>query len=178
MEFVNFLKFFFIAFIHLLSSNWDLLTDAQLMYFYLHGDNYKYFFLNTSDPLINELNCTSPENHTTFNSEIYTYTCFSQEWTLGFITLAIMFLPGALLSILLAYGRSKAQDKTNMWICILISPLLSISFPFLLILSKVSLSVLMKYVLHLDWRWKLWLSNSSRWYQIIDKNFIENTLFL
>ena len=41
MEFGDFLKSFLVAFVHLLSSNWDLSTDAQLMYYYLHGDNYR-----------------------------------------------------------------------------------------------------------------------------------------
>ena len=40
-EFGDFLKSFLVAFVHLLASSWDLSTDAQLMYYYLHGDNYK-----------------------------------------------------------------------------------------------------------------------------------------
>ena len=41
MQFGDFLKTFLVAFIHLLSSNWDLMTDAQLTYSYLNGNRYK-----------------------------------------------------------------------------------------------------------------------------------------
>ena len=37
----DFLKSFLVAFFHLLSSNWDLITDAQLTYSYLNGNRYK-----------------------------------------------------------------------------------------------------------------------------------------
>ena len=37
----DFLKSFLVAFIHLLSSIWDLSTDAQLTYSYLYGNRYK-----------------------------------------------------------------------------------------------------------------------------------------
>ena len=40
-KFGDFLKSFLVSFIHLLASSWDLSTDAQLMYYYLHGDNYR-----------------------------------------------------------------------------------------------------------------------------------------
>ena len=41
LKFGDFLKSFLVAFIHLLSSNWDLITDAQLTYSYLYGNRYK-----------------------------------------------------------------------------------------------------------------------------------------
>ena len=41
MQIGDFLKSFLVEFIHLLSSNWDLITDAQLTYSYLYGNRYK-----------------------------------------------------------------------------------------------------------------------------------------
>ena len=41
MQTGDFLKSFLVAFFHLLSSNWDLITDAQLTYSYINGNRYK-----------------------------------------------------------------------------------------------------------------------------------------
>ena len=96
----------------------------------------RYYFLNDTDPNIDRLNCTFVGYHDTFNAGIYSFECFSQEKILGIIILALMFLPGVLLSILMAYGLRKYP--LGMWICIIISPLICATFPVLLFLVNVN----------------------------------------
>ena len=135
MKFSEFLKSRLVALIPFLSCNYDMFTDGQVAYQFFNGDTYEYYLLNDTDPKIERLNCTFLGYHDTINGGLYLYSCFSQDKILGFITLAIMLLPGILLSCLIAYGLCK--NPGWMWIVIVISPIVSTTFPLLLFLIKV-----------------------------------------
>ena len=68
--------------------------------------------------------------------DIYLYNCYSKEKVFGVISLVIMFLPGFMLAFLIGFSLRKSSQ--NMWIFIMISPILCVTFPILLFLVKVS----------------------------------------
>ena len=67
----------------------------------------------------------------------YHYNCYSKETVFGVISLVIMFLPGFMLAFLIGFSLQKSSQK--MWICIMISPILCMTFPILLFIVKVSI---------------------------------------
>ena len=145
MNFSEILKPFLIALIQFFFCNYDMITDGQVTYKFFNGANYEYYFLNDTDPTINRLNCTFLKYHKTLNSGVYAFSCFSQEKILGFISMIIMILPGIFLSCLIAYGLRKTP--VWMWISIMISQIVSVTFPVLLFLIKVN-TILEKHSFH------------------------------
>ena len=95
---------------------------------------------NNQDTLcIIRLNCTFIKvvNGTSLNgtsSQTYVYSCVKKEELLGYITLGIMFSPGILFAYLLYHGSKNWPKK---YIIILISPVLCLTFPLLVFLTKV-----------------------------------------
>ena len=139
LEFGEFLKTLPVSLINFLLCNYDVYSDGMLVSSYMKGTYYEYNFLNASDPEILALNCTFKANHTNFYGDvpIYTHSCFSQEITLGVLTLMIMMLPGILLSILVVKGLNKEHKKLYMWVFIFCSPILWVTFPLVLFITKV-----------------------------------------
>ena len=96
--------------------------------------------MNNQDTLcIIRLNCTFIKvvNGTALigpSSQTYVYSCVKKEKILGYITLGIMFSPGILFAYLLYHGSKNSPKK---YIIILISPVLYITFPLLVFLTKV-----------------------------------------
>ena len=135
----QFLKSFVIAWLHLILSTRDIISDGLLAHTYFHGTEYKYMFLNNTDPAIESLKCKPLGNNTSMNGhDIYTYWCFSQDRILGYITLILMALPGSLFCSLVFYDLSKKTIKPLVWICVIaISPILWTMFPLLVFLNKV-----------------------------------------
>ena len=76
--------------------------------------------------------------HTGFNgTPLYSYMCFKEEVILGYLSCIIMVLPGVLLSFLIVYNLSKTSQKSYVYVAIMASPLLWVSFPFLAFIVKV-----------------------------------------
>ena len=67
--------------------------------------------------------------------DTYLYNCYSKERMLGVVSLVIMFLPGFMLAFLICITLRKSS--WNMWICVLISLVLCVTFPILLFIVKV-----------------------------------------
>ena len=135
----QFLKSFVIACVHLIFCTGDTVSDGLLAHTYLHGTEYKYMFLNNTDPEIERLKCKPLGNHTGLNGhDIYTYWCFSQDRILGYITLILMVLPGSLFSFFIFYDLSKRTVKPHVWMCVIaFSPIIWTMFPLLVFLNKV-----------------------------------------
>ena len=139
MKLGDFIKSVLISLMLFLASSWDVLSDAQVAHLYIAGNNYDYYFSNQTDPTISELNCTYKGQ---VDGHLYRYNCFQRDTLLGFLTLFIMLLPGALLSFLLFHGLKHIQYKTCKWIlAVIMSPILSICFPILLFLIKVTVNI-------------------------------------
>ena len=84
------------------------------------------------------MNCTYFLDDSSWPSEFgYRYNCFKQDPYFGYGTIGIMFLPGYLFAFLLAYGFKQKGKIMKAYAMILISPICSAMFPFLLIIVKV-----------------------------------------
>ena len=84
--------------------------------------------------------------HTGFNgTPLYSYMCFKEEVLLGYLSCIIMVLPGVLLSALIIYNLSKKSQKSYVYVAIMASPLLWVSFPFLAFVVKVRIKGRYKY---------------------------------
>ena len=84
--------------------------------------------------------------HTGFNgTPLYSYLCFKEEVLLGYISCTIMVLPGVLLSALIIYNLNKQSTKSYVYVAIMASPLLWVSFPFLAFIVKVRIKVRNEY---------------------------------
>ena len=140
MKVSDVIKSILVSLMLFLASCWDVFSDAQVAHLYIAGNNYDYYFSNQTDPTISELNCTYKGQ---VDGHLYRYNCFQQDMLLGFLTLLVMLLPGVLLSFLLFHGLKDIQNKTILkWSCIIImSPILSIFFPLLLFLTKVTVNI-------------------------------------
>ena len=85
--------------------------------------------------------------HTGFNgTPLYSYMCFKEEVILGYLSCIIMVLPGVLLSALIIYNLSKTSQKSYVYVAIMASPLLWVSFPFLAFIVKVRIKGRDKYL--------------------------------
>ena len=84
--------------------------------------------------------------HTGFNgTPLYSYMCFKEEVLLGYLSCIIMVLPGVLLSALIIYNLMKKSQKSYIYVAIMASPLLWVSFPFLAFIVKVRIKGRNKY---------------------------------
>ena len=96
-------------------------------------------FVNDTDPMIVEMNCTEWKNfiiHSGLSGQDYlVFNCYRTERLLGYLTLLCMFIPGLLLSLFLSFGF-----KTRVWMIIIFTPICMVLFPFLLIFIKVHCS--------------------------------------
>ena len=133
----EFLKIFALALVSLMSSNWDIWSDGLMWHEYYFGTIYVYYFINQSHPSIGELNCTAIDTTVVSNVTFYTYNCFKTEKLLGVLTLIPIFLPGMLLSSLVACALRKSQSKIYSIICLAMTPLICASFPLLVLVTKV-----------------------------------------
>ena len=76
--------------------------------------------------------------HTGFNgTPLYSYMCFKEEVLLGYLSCIIMVLPGVLLSALIIYNLNKKSQTSYVYVAIMASPLLWVSFPFLAFIVRV-----------------------------------------
>ena len=128
---------FIIALVSLISSNFDIWSDGQLSYAYFFGTMYEFYFTNQSHPTIGELNCTAKDIEVVGNTTFYIYDCFKTERLLGVLTIIPVFLPGTLLSCLLARGLRKSQRMIYSIICLALTPLICAIFPLLIVVTKV-----------------------------------------
>ena len=128
---------FVIALVSLISSNFDIWSDGQLSYTYFFGTMYEFYFTNQSHPTIGELNCSAKDIAVVGNNTFYIYDCFKTERILGFLTIIPVFLPGTLLSCLLARGLRKSQHMIYSIICLALTPLICAMFPLLVVVTKV-----------------------------------------
>ena len=122
----------------LIMSCSDVGFDIQLACQFINGINYTYMFANESDPAIIGMNCT--KLYVINDSDVihpYRYTCFVHETTYGFWTLALTFVPGLLLSLLISYGLWKNTSKFNSLLVIVLTPCFVATFPILVISGKV-----------------------------------------
>ena len=133
----DFAKIFVIALVSLISSNFDMWSDGQLSYAYFFGTIYQFYFTNQSHPMIGELNCSAKDIAVVGNNTYYVYDCFKTERLLGVLTIIPVFLPGTLLSCLLARGLSKSQRTIYSVICLALTPLICAVFPLLVVITKV-----------------------------------------
>ena len=72
--------------------------------------------------------------------------CFKEEVLLGYLSCIIMILPGVLLSALIIYNLNKKAKKSYVYLAIMTSPLLWVSFPFLAFIVKVKIPVYVQLV--------------------------------
>ena len=128
---------FVIALVSLISSNFDIWSDGQLSYTYFFGTIYEFYFTNQSHPTISELNCTAKDIAVVGNNTFYIYNCFKTERLLGVLTIIPIFLPGTLLSCLLARGLRKSQHIIYSVICLALTPLICAIFPLIVFVTKV-----------------------------------------
>jgi len=144
MKLADFLKVFFIALAAFTSSFYDVYTDVQLAYYYFNGDvRYDFTFANHTDPLllgdtvplIHVSNCTHLETGNYFGIVWTSYFCFSKNNIFGIISLIPIILPGILLSSLTAFDQRSSPIR--MWICVMISPMVAITFPIIFFTVKV-----------------------------------------
>ena len=125
--------------------------DSLLSYTFVVGTTYEYHFKNDTDVTISELNCTGGEevidiinNKTMY----YRYDCFKKDEELGYLTMSPVFMPGIMLSFILARSLWKSSNRLYLYICISATPILCITFPLLLVLTKVSDNTI-----DLDYQW-------------------------
>ena len=86
--------------------------------------------------------------HTGFNgTPLYSFMCFKDEVLLGYLSCIVMVLPGVLLSALIIYNLSKKSQKLYVYVAIMASPILWVSFPFLAFIVKVRIKARNKYFL-------------------------------
>ena len=133
---------FVIALASLISSNFDVWSDGLLAHEYYFGTYYVYYFLNQSSPTISELNCTAKDIVVQGNITFYTFDCFKSDRILAFLTIIPMFLPGTLLSFLLARGLRESQRMIYSIICLALTPLICASFPLLVLVTKVIMKII------------------------------------
>ena len=70
----------------------------------------------------------------------YQYTCFTIDLDYGFLTMFYVFAPGLLLSAFLIYGFWKKQvSYIYILITIVLTPLIFITYPLVLLVTKVSI---------------------------------------
>ena len=141
MTLFGFFKSFFLSLIKFSLSCWDIIMDSLLSYTFVVGTTYEYHFKNDTDVTISQLNCTGGEevidiinNKTMY----YRYDCFKKDEELGYLTMSPVFMPGIMLSFILARSLWKSSNRLYLYICIAVTPLLCISFPLLLVFTKVS----------------------------------------
>ena len=120
-----------------MSSNWDIWSDGLMWYEYNFGTIYVYYFINQSHPIIDELNCTAIDTAVAGNVTFYIYNCFKTERLLGVLTLIPIFLPGLLLTFLIARGLRKRQHIIYSIIFLALTPMICASFPLLVLATKV-----------------------------------------
>ena len=131
---------FVIALASLISSNFDMWSDGLLAHEYYFGTYYVYYFLNQSSPTyISELNCTAEDIIVQGDNTFHTFNCFKTDRLLAVLTIIPIFLPGTLLSFLLARGLRKNQSIIYSIICLALTPLICASFPLLVLVTKVIL---------------------------------------
>ena len=128
---------FVIALVSLISSNFDIWSDGQLSYTYFFGSIYEFYFTNKSHPMIGNLNCLAKDISVVGNTTFYIYDCFKTERLLGVLTIIPVFLPGALLSCLLARGLRNSKHTIYSIICLALTPLICAIFPLLVLVTKV-----------------------------------------
>ena len=128
---------FVIALVSLISSNFDIWSDGQLSYTYFFGSIYEFYFTNQSHPMIGNLNCSAKDISVVGNTTFYIYDCFKTERLLGVLTIIPVFLPGALLSCLLARGLRNSKHTIYSIICLALTPLICAIFPLLVLVTKV-----------------------------------------
>ena len=128
---------FVIALVSLISSNFDIWSDGELSYAYFFGSIYEFYFTNQSHPTIGELNCSAKDIVVIRNNTFYIYDCFKTETLLGVLTMIPVFLPGMLLSCLLARGLRESQRMIYSIICLALTPLICAIFPLLVVVTKV-----------------------------------------
>ena len=133
----EFVIIFVIALVSLISSNFDIWSDGQLSYAYFFGTIYQFYFTNQSHPTIGELNCSAKDIAVVGNNTFYVYDCFKTERILGVLTIIPIFLPGTLLSFLIARGLRKSQHMIYSIICLVLTPLICAIFPLLVLVTKV-----------------------------------------
>ena len=131
------MKVFVVALVSLMSSNWDIWSDGLMSHEYYFGTIYVYYFINQSHSSILELNCTAIDTVVTGNVTFYIYNCFKTERLLGVLTLIPIFLPGLLLTFLIARGLRKSQRMIYSIICLALTPLICAIFPLLVLVTKV-----------------------------------------
>lgn len=131
-----------IALVSLISSNFDIWSDGQLSYTYFIGTMYEFYFTNQSHPTIGELNCTAKDIAVVGNTTLYIYDCFKTDKILGLLTIIPIFLPGMLLTFLLARGLRKSQRKIYSILCLAMTPLICASFPLLVLVTKVIMKII------------------------------------
>ena len=142
LSFGQFAMIFFIALVSLISSNFDMWSDGLLAHEYYFGTYYVYYFLNQSSPTISELNCTAKDIVVQGNITFYTFNCFKTDRHLAVLTVIPIFLPGTLLSFLLARGLRKSQHMIYSIICMALTPLICASFPLLVLVTKVIMKII------------------------------------
>ena len=140
MTLFGFLKSFFLSLIKFSLSFWDILMDSLLSYTFIVGTTYEYHFQNDTDATISQLNCTGGEEVIDTGNETmyYRYDCFKKDEELGYLTLSPVFIPGIMLSFILARSLWKSPNRLYLYLCIAATPILCIIFPLLLVLTKVS----------------------------------------
>ena len=138
----QFVIIFVIALASLISSNFDMWSDGLLSHEYFFGTYYVYYFLNQSHTTISELNCTAKDVVVQGNNTFYTFNCFKADRLLGVVTLIPIFLPGMLLSFLLARGLRKNQHVIHSIVCLALTPVICASFPLLVLVTKVIIKVI------------------------------------
>ena len=133
----EFALIFVIAMVSLIASNFDIWSDGQLSYAYFFGTIYEFYFTNQSHPTINKLNCTAKDVAVVGNNTFYIYDCFKTERLLGVLTIIPIFLPGTLLSCLLAHGLRKNQRMIHSIFCLALTPMICAIFPLIVLMTKV-----------------------------------------
>ena len=142
MSLGEFMKIFVVALVSLMSSNWDIWSDGLMWYEYNFGTIYVYYFINQSHPAIDELNCTAIDTEVAGNVTFYIYNCFKTERLLGVLTLIPIFLPGLLLTFLIASGLRKSQHMIYSIIFLALTPIICASFPLLVLVTKVIMKII------------------------------------
>ena len=105
----------------------------------LGGANYTYVFQNITNAAIFEKNCSALHLENTFDPYRYPYICFTIDLEYGFLTMFFVFAPGLMLSALLGFGFwNTTANNSYLLMAILLSPVMMISFPLVLLISKVS----------------------------------------
>ena len=142
MSLGEFAIIFVIALVSLVSSYFDMWFDGLLSDEYYFGTIYQFYFTNQSHPTISELNCTTKDIAVVGNNTFYIYDCFKTEKLLAVLTIIPVFLPGMLLSFLLANGLRKSQHIVSSIICLAMTPLICACFPLLVLVTKVTMTII------------------------------------